>query len=354
MTSSVFRSIALIFLAVLFLYYMQRFGFLRWAEIVSAFVAHPKTIVGVCAVQVAMAVVMMFRYWRLLGVFGVQTELRHASSATFVSTALGQWFPGSLAVTEVLRVSLMFGSDFAQQSKDTPKQFEVKSRLAIVSLVDRLVGFLGILLMGALFSGYSLVKMLDAQGAEFEGVAALFVLSSSGVLVLVSLPFLVRARLIRKWTRSPKQCHSGQKSVLFRWYFLLFQRLEVFRHDIEAGTRHPSRLVLPVLISILSLLLAATTLYLSARALSVRLDFLQIICVFPVISVAALLPLGFAGIGGYQLVMASVFGIFSVPPAAVASAGVLQSALSLLMCTLLGLLFWKVSSRQVRAIFRNA
>jgi len=68
---------------------------------------------------------------------------------------------------------------------------------------------------------------------------------------------------------------------------------------------------------------------------------------------AGLLPLGFAGIGGYQLVMASIFGIFSVSPAVVASAGVLQSALSLLVNSLLGLLFARVCSGQIRAILKR-
>lgn len=352
MIKSVLRSLGLMVLAFCFLLLMQKFGFLRFSDIATAFAAHPKTIIGICALQIATATVMMLRYWRLLNLFGIETHLKQASSATFVSTALGQWFPGSLAVVEVLRVSLMFGSESNSRPLGGKSDLGMKSRLAIVSLVDRLVGFLGILVMGFVFSGYLLTKM-SSGGESLSGVVFLFVLAALGVLALVSLPLVVRFKAIRRLAQRWAALPGANQSFPSKYMYKIFRHLESIRHDIEAGTRHPARLLGPVLMSMVSLLLTSTTLFMSARALSVSLDFFQIVCVFPIISVAALLPLGFAGIGGYQLVMASVFSIFAVSPSVVASAGVVQSALQLLANTLLGLLFFKVCSSQIRSVFRR-
>lgn len=353
MIRSMLRSLGLLVLALGFLFLMQKLGFLRLSDIAQAFLAHPKTIVGICAIQIAASVVMMLRYWRLLNLFGIDTHLKQASSATFVSTALGQWFPGSLAVVEVFRVSLMVGGESSSRPLGLKADVGLKSRLAIVSLVDRLVGFLGILMMGFVFSGYLFVKMLLGEGDSLGGVIFLFVLAACGVLALLSLPFIVRLKLVRHLTGRRVALNEEGDSFWRKTLAKVYRHSEAIRHDIEAGTRHPVRLVGPVLMSMVSLLLTSTTLFMSARALEVSLDLFQIICVLPIISVAALLPLGFAGIGGYQLVMASVFSIFAVSPAVVASAGVLQSALQLLANTLLGLLFFKVCFTQIRSAFRR-
>ncbi|MBM3382012.1 MAG: flippase-like domain-containing protein [Betaproteobacteria bacterium] len=345
------RSLFLLLLAVAFLAIMQRLGLLRWSDIVAAFAAHPKTIVGVCLTQAFCAVIMMIRYWKLLNLFGVNTPLVQASAATFVSTALGQWFPGSLAVVEVLRIGLMFGNDPQRPLESTGSGAGLKAKLAIVSLVDRLVGFLGILLMGFVFSGYLLSQVISTGGSELTGVVFLMVTSGLGALALAALPLLVRWKAVRLFCRKWLDRPRAPEQRAGRLFFAVLRQLEPLRHDIEAGTRHPSRLFWPILLSIANLLAASAVLYLAARALSVHLDFFQIVCVFPIISVASLLPLGFAGIGGYQLIMATVFGIFAVSPSVVASAGVLQSALGLFINTVLGLLFLRVSAGQLRSVF---
>ncbi len=350
---AILRSLLLLVVAFVFLSVMQKLGLLRWSDIVAAFIAHPKTILGVCLVQAFCAVVMMVRYWKLLNLFGVSTPLSQASSATFVSTALGQWFPGSMAVVEVLRIGLMFGNDPQRSLNSSGSGAGLKAKLAIVSLVDRLVGFLGILLMGFVFAGYLLVQVVATDSSEISGVLFLMTTSGLGAATLFALPLFVRWKPVRLLCRRFSEKQYGSGTRVRAVFAAIARQLEPLRHDIEAGTRHPSRLAWPIVLSFVNLLAASAALYLAARALSVHLDFFQIVCVFPIISVASLLPLGFAGIGGYQLIMATVFGIFSVSPAVVASAGVLQSALGLFVNTLLGLMFLKVSSSQIRSIFRR-
>lgn len=351
MIKPIVKTLLFVALAFLFLFLMHRFGFLRWGDISQAFALHPKTILGVCIVQLLTAVVMMVRYWKLLRLFGIQADLRRSSTATFVSTALGQWFPGSMAVVEMMRVGLMVGVGSKSEVVSTGMASGIKARLAIVSIVDRLVGFFGILFMGLVASGATLLFVLKDTGVLF-----LFLFALAGVSALSALPFIVRLRWLQLFLKkkiSGRTSEVQSKEMRIPWSKVA-KHLESLRHDIEAGTRHPARLVGPVFLSMLSLLLTSASLFMSARALSERLEFFQIVCVFPIVSLASVLPLGFAGIGGYQLVMASLFGVFAVSPSVVASAGLLQSALLLLVNSLLGLVFLQSCSRQVKAALQGS
>lgn len=350
MTKLFLRTFIFASLAFLFLYLMHIFGLLRWNDISQAFARHPKTILGVCVLQLVTAVVMMLRYWKLLQLFGISADLKRSSTATFISTALGQWFPGSMAVVEMLRVGLMFGVDSQTGAQTAGMASGIKARLAIVSIVDRLVGFLGILSMGLIASG-----VLQLFFSADSSVFLLFSFALLGVAGLVALPVVARLRWTRTFFKSRLSAGVGSHPTAApKKLQTLLRHLESLRHDVEAGTRHPARLVGPVLLSMVSLLLTSASLFLSARALGERLDFFQIVCVFPIVSLASVLPLGFAGIGGYQLVMASLFGLFAVSPAVVASAGLLQSALLLLVNSLLGLAFLKSSAHLVRDAMRRA
>lgn len=351
------RTLLLVLLCIGFLFFMHRLGFLRTEDIVSAFETRPLTLLMIAGVQLLTAFVMMIRYSALLGVLGIAAPLRQVSSATFVSTAVGQWAPGSLAVVEVLRVGLMLGSQSAtpKERGDSGRMAGIKARLAIASFADRLIGFLGILVLGFIFSAYLFFQTVppDGQREFLKGPGILLLSSGIGSFLLLTTPFLVRLGLLRNLERRWKVHGPAAQALSGRWRNLFLRHFETLRHDVDAASRHPRRLLVPLLISMSSLLLTSLSLYLSALAIGESLSFLQIVCAYPLIALSALLPLGFAGIGGYQLIMASIFSIFAVSPALVASAGVLQSAVLLLVNTAVGLLYAHISSGQIRAIFNR-
>lgn len=351
MKKTIIKSIVLLCVAFVFLYFMDRAGLLQWSAIKSAFHQHPYKILAVALLQILTALVMMVRYGRLLHLFGIDAPWRRIAAATFVSQALGQWFPGSLAVIEVLRVGLMSGTGQSLDKNElsSGRISGVKARLAIVSLVDRLVGFLGILLAGFLSCGFVFLRLQNHSDSTTSGVVVLGLTSGLGVLALMTLPLAVRLPpLVRALKPLTKEALASPNFKLGFVRKVLVHAAAV-RHDIEAGTRHPLRLLTPIFLSVVSMLFTSASLYFSAASLSVQLDFFQIICVFPLVALASLLPLGFAGMGGYQLVLASVFSLFAVSPALVASAGVVQSAVLLVVNTALGLLF----ARESLARFRN-
>jgi uncharacterized membrane protein YbhN (UPF0104 family) len=368
----VFRSLGLLALAVGFLVVMEKFGLLRIADILDAFHKRPSILMLLAVVQVLAAFAMMYRYNILLKVLGIDAPLRQVGSATFVSTAVGQWVPGSMAVVEVLRVGLMFGGQAAaasrgkspakEQGAEQPSEDEalginlpgLKPRLAIASFADRLIGFLGILLIGFVFSCFLFAQSdaLKRPEEAFSGPGILWLSSGLGALSLILLPSLVRLRFFKQLSYRMRVQGPRSLTRVGRFWNQSLQHIETLRHNVDAGCRHPRQLVLPLFLSMLSLLLTSFSLYLSALALDEKIDFFQIVCAYPLISLASLLPLGFAGIGGYQLIMASIFGLFSVSPAVVASAGVLQSTVVLVANTVIGLLYARVCSQQLRAIIK--
>jgi uncharacterized membrane protein YbhN (UPF0104 family) len=361
MIKTILRTVVLLVLCGGFLYLMQRFNLLRVSDIANAFHERPGVILGLACVQAFAAFIMMIRYGALLGVLGLSAPFKQVSSATFVSTAVGQWAPGSLAVVELLRVGLMIGSQPENVPTDKAqtqphRQQGIKARIAIASFVDRVIGFLGILVLGFLCSVYLFFRSdfpVDLRGF-LAGPGLLLLSSALGTSALISMPLLVRLKWIRRLgTIDGGKSEGGKRSRFIQGLRSLLRHFETVRHNIEVGSRKPHRLLLPIGLSMLSLLLTSFSLYLSAQALGESLDFIQIVCAYPLISLSAVLPLGFAGIGGYQLIMASIFGLFSVSPAVVASSGVLQSAVVLVVNTFIGLLYARVCSGQIKAIFKQ-
>ena len=95
-------------------------------------------------------------------------------------------------------------------------------------------------------------------------------------------------------------------------------------------------------------------LYYSSFAIGQPISLSAIIAVFPVMSVLTLLPLGFAGVGGQQLVAIALFDIFLLSPTAVSSASLLQNIIFIIDNTLLGLLFAHLSASHIKAILRKS
>jgi uncharacterized membrane protein YbhN (UPF0104 family) len=354
MIKVVIRLVILLTICFGFLYLMHRLELLRLADILNAFNRRPELVFLLVIVQCFSALVMLVRYASLLRILGISVSLKQVSSATFVSTAVGQWAPGSLAVVELLRLGLMIGShSSAVPAKDAGAEAAgMKARLTIASFADRLIGFLGILLTGFLGSVYLFFNIPPAGDffGLLSGPGLLLVSSAAGVFAIIVMPFTVRMKFFRNFSRRMRIHGPSSQTAGGKFWNAALRHFETFRHNIDAGSRHPWRLLGPLALSVVSLLLGCLMLNLAARALGESIDFLQIVAAFPLIAVTSLLPLGFAGIGGYQLITASIFSLFAVSPAVVASSGVLQSAVILVVNTVIGLFFARVCSHQIRTI----
>lgn len=354
------RLIVFVLLSAVTLYLMYRYGFLDFSYIVDAFQHGKRWVLAAFCAQIVLAVCGVMRYRSLLQVFHVNTKLSHVSAASLVSTAVGQWAPGSLAVMELLRVGLMIGADKHavqqgfQNSAELAK-FGVRARITAASLFDRLLGFCLILAMGSVVSFFLLFsESLTAQREHL--LLALGVGSAFGAIFILALPTLSRSRwpsvqIVRLLVQLRK---SRQQPLILKFYrilFKFFKKLNALKRTIAHAPRHPKSYLLPMLWSIGVSLSSCFALFFSSFAIDRPISFLAILAVFPVQAVSTLLPIGFAGVGGQQLVAVALFDIFSLDAASVASASLLQNIIYILVNTVLGLLFAHLSATQIRAIF---
>jgi uncharacterized protein (TIRG00374 family) len=351
MTKAALRAIVLICLGVGILFFMHREGLFDLSAVASAFAQQLPLVVVIVLSQILLAGLLLLRYGLLVRMLGLTLPWSHLASANFVSNAVGQWAPGSLAVTEILRMSLMLGAQKAQGNSLSKSA----SAIAVASFYDRTIGFFTMLSVGsvttliALWQGVRSQALVPSfQNASFVGLGALFVFSFFSSLGLLFLPFLARSKRMKifaEFLQKKFPAHHALGKILARFLNVL----EVLRQ----GERVLHHMFLPFLISALCLFLSCFGLYLCAHAVGGQLEFGAILATFPMTALASLLPLGFAGLGGYQLVAVGAFGLFGVAPAVVSTASVLQNALLLAVNTLIGVLYAHHSSKSIAAALKN-
>ena len=308
---SVIRVAVLSGLGIGVLYLMTHYGLLDVDSIFHAFQKGYWWVALIILSQIALAFLMMVRYFYVLRSVGIEATFSQVISASFVSNGLGQWAPGSIAITEMIRVGLILGSEARTDSK---------LRVAMASIIDRLVGFFVILTLGGITSlslfGHQF-QILEKIGPAQWSLLALGVVSLGGGFALGLFPF------VSQWK-------------LFHLLFDRFERVSHFQREISDCLSEPRKLVLPVLLSFLCFFTSCWGLYAASVASGAAVPLLATFATFPVIAVSGLLPLGFGGLGGYQLVAVGVFGILGIPSSAVSSASLLQNAMALVVNTLLG------------------
>lgn len=344
------RTLVLVLIGFGILFVMNHYGLFRFENISRAFQKGGAWVAAVVAVQIVLGFVLVLRYGFVLRLTGLNVPTTSVFSANFVSNALGQWAPGALAVTEVLRISLMLGAEKAQGRALSQNA----SRLAVASVYDRFVGFFTMLLVGgcatllvlqqAVSAGKMRASFDDAPFLALFGLGLVSLLSACGI---ACLPYVARHHVV----------HSLLENLRTRFGLHLLgtvlERVQVLVRTFGAGSFGLQNLFVPAAMSLCCMVLSCLSLWFAAQALAEPLPLFVIFATFPVVAISTLLPLGFGGMGGYQLVAVAVFGLFGVAPASVSTASVLQNALLLLVNTVLGLLYSHHSGGQILAILRR-
>lgn len=344
------------------IYAMQQKGLFDLSYLHQALLTGKSWLFLCLFVQLVLPFALVLRYFYLIRLFGVRSDLSHVSAATVVGTAVGQWAPGSLAVMEVLRVGLMVGADKHRSLTEVDHSHikGLKSRLAAASLFDRLIGFFVILLMGAVVSFGLILSERTAHlpPAKLRLLWLLASLSLAGALSIALLPLVSRIRLVSRLLvscyllcRRRASESAGLRVRIFNTAARIFKQLRTLQLTVVAGSSRARNFVIPSFISVLSSLLSCLALYYASIAVGRGIDFYAILAVFPVMAVSMILPIGFGGVGGQQLVAVGLFDIFALNAASVSAASLLQNVVYFVANTLLGLFFAHLSARQLRAIF---
>jgi uncharacterized membrane protein YbhN (UPF0104 family) len=264
------------------------------------------------------------RYRQFLRIYGLPNEIKTVASANFVGTAIGQWLPGSLAVVDALRVGMMFGSQNTPESEPTSKPS--LGRLALAGFWDRLMGLSTFFGIGSLLLLFHILQQ-DAPSPLLVGLAV------GSLLLGIQLVFL-------PWMLSKFSGFEFRNKFIWKVQSLL-------------ATPPPSlhSIVQPLLLSLASNLLLTLSYVFCARAIGLSIPFVAAAAALPILGLIGILPLGFGGIGGYQVAAIGLFQIFALEAASVGSASLLQSALALSLNSLTGLIFIQISFHQFRLAF---
>jgi len=184
-------------------------------------------------------------------------------------------------------------------------------------LIDRLIGFFGLLLLGLVGSLY-LMARLENSGP----VWVVAMVSLGGLVLIVLAPTLVAAMAWLPFDR-------------------IRQALETLAREVNLLARDRLRLARLVGASILGQLALAGAVYCLARDLEVPLDLLSAFAVVPGVMVAASVPISIAGWGVREATMVVGLGLLGVgqSDAAIISIGF---GVLVLIFGLLGGLVWVV------------
>ncbi len=155
-------------------------------------------------------------------------------------------------------------------------------------LIDRLIGFLGLLLLGFVGSLYLMARFADA------GPVWVIALVSFGGLVFIGLaPVIVRALAWLPFERAR-------------------QLFEALAREVNLMARDRRRLALLVGVSILGQFMLAGAVYCLALDLEVSVDLLGVAAVVPGVMVASSVPISIAGWGVREASMVVGLGLLGV------------------------------------------
>jgi uncharacterized membrane protein YbhN (UPF0104 family) len=360
---SLFKALILLLIGGAILAAMWYFGLLDFSLIYKAFHSHWQWLLLLAGAQFAAMILLAVRYVFVARSFAIQVRLRHLLAATFVSTAMGQWAPGSLAFIEAIRLGLLLGTDKVSERSGGEREQSTRRRIVVSSLYDRLIGFWVILLIGFLITAsLVLYSFFEGRPVASHGLFVLLFFSGAGVAGLSAVPSLARAawviRLLREVLarllalRDHFPVALGRK--LLAAVIGLLRHAESMREVLATRGANHRGIVASVLVSAMSVFFSVVGTWLAAVSIGANIPFVAIAAALPVIAVAGLFPLGFAGMGAYQLVSIVVFDLFSVDPKVAAAANLLQTALALGVCTVLGIVFAGTSLGTLRLLVTSS
>jgi uncharacterized protein (TIRG00374 family) len=333
---------------------------INFSSLRQSFYENKKIIVFIAIIQILNILFLTLRYFSLLKIFQIHAAFKNVLASNYVSLAIGQWFPGALAVIEVLRIALMLGShnktaNINESNKvidgieQAVTDLSLKSKLAAVSLMDRLIGFIVMLFIGCITILFIYFKSVYQNPGNLNNLLLFLLFNFSVFILMLVLPFFARSKFFRKIITRIETLFivTFRKGVLNKFFRKFFNELNSLFDVLTLGIKKVTLFWIPLILSFVSFMLMGLGLYLSGVAISASIPFSAILSVISILSLASLLPIGLGGMGGMQIVAILVFSIFNVSPQHASSAQLLQTAISLIAITFTGLLFAKFSSAQI-------
>jgi uncharacterized protein (TIRG00374 family) len=317
---------------VVSLWVLKKLGFLDLRPLQEAFRGAWLWIGLIVPSLLGLLFVGAVRFYFLTRTLGFVAPFRDVLAVNLIGQAVGQWLPGSSAVTEVLRFGMMSRWETKPGPTTDPTVFGPKGRLGLAILIDRVLGLGAMFALGGL-AGFFVLFRGGATGGFFAVILALSIISLIMGLVALAAPFRPNRLLVRLAARAAgPESDSAPKNIFRRTAWEVRRLLETSK-EIRTDKKRAAWLIL---LSTAAAVLNPLTLYFASHAVGRPLPFLVILAAVPFTIAAIFLPSGLAGFGGPQLLAAGVFSLFGADPGTVVAACLLQNTVVLAVQTLGG------------------
>ncbi|MBN1938580.1 MAG: flippase-like domain-containing protein [Candidatus Aminicenantes bacterium] len=330
-----FRFAAMLIIGVGSLFVLKELGYLDLGAIAEAF-RRKGFWIGLVVLSLAgLLLLSAIRFFILAKALRLPVRFPDVLAANLVGQAVGQWLPGSLALTEILRFGVMAKLRVKGEAETVDFGAGPKGRLGLAIIIDRLLGLGAMFAVGGL-AGFWLLAVKN-QIAPVQALAVGLLSALSLVLGLAALAAPFRSnRLIRKAVLKisgsepvrgddPEASPRGIRGFVRRSARKILQILEA-AEQLQSGGNRAS---VPLLLSLAAALFNPLTLYFASIAAGPSLPFPVILAAIPFTVAAIFLPSGIAGFGGPQLLAAGVFPLFGADPGIVVTACLLQNTIVL-------------------------
>jgi uncharacterized membrane protein YbhN (UPF0104 family) len=333
-------------LGVLFLILLYAADLIDFKAIIASTQRHPDLVGIIATTHIGVILFVSIRYYFTLRAFGLLVSPRHVIAACVVALSIGPWLPGSPLVVEALRLSFMLSDYSASKVNDgliisalanpNINTIPVSLRTRIVSAtgIDALIGLFMYFLVG-LGAGIAVILFHPvAISSEIYTVCFLLAVGTIGVGAIILFPKIKIVRSLVRLIIGRISHFRKRRYKLRRVRKILIsfsKRFDRIGYAILTFLDRPSAL-LPVILTGLPIpILNGLGLFYSARAVDVDIGLIPILTIYPVLVIGSLLPIGLAGIGGYQLIGIAIFSIFAIPAKAVTSSELLHTAIILML-----------------------
>ena len=336
------RLLIMLFLSGGFLWLMNSAKLLNWTLFRDAFSGGGALLFLIATILIIMPLLGAAKHYFILRALYPYLRFFDVLLSGVIGQAIGQWVPGSMAVTEIVRFGLVARLGAGQNARgESTIQPLTKGEIGLSILLDRLIGFAMMLIV----SGAVALMLLAQKDTVVRspiillGPAVISLAAGGGLLMMLflprTLPYLRLSRHIgKKAAQYSQRISANVKTNKLRGksWLRVFSLMEM----IEAVTSRRGGLTVPLLISLVLTALNPITFYLSARAIGRSLPLSAILVAVPFTVFSLFLPLGIAGFGGQQLMVAGVFSMFRVSPEVVVASSLVLNTIALATYTLCG------------------
>ena len=307
------RSVVTLTVAVLLLWLLASRGLIEMRPLVDAARQAPGTLLLIGLLLLGPLVLGSLRYHMVLRAMGKHVPFTSILAASCVSGAVSNWTPASAGVMEVLRFGLLVRST-GRSATDVSR-----TDLAVVGLVDRLLGLATVAVVGLAGSAYIL-----APGR----------VAGTGVRVILMLTLLLGGACALPFiaVRTPRLDHALGRVFIGAPGRFLSRIVAALRQVDQRSSSFALALVCSMGISLVTIV----AVYLSMRLFAPSTTLLVVAVALPPISIASLVPASFAGFGGNQAAAAVIFKALAIDPGAAALASLLFFTTALVVSSVAG------------------